>query len=54
MRDFFDRKPFGAASTGIVTAGVFYVAGCVNDWHLIVMPLLAMLAYHLSFHQVRA
>jgi hypothetical protein len=54
MRNFFDGKPFGAASTGIVMAGVFYVAGCVNDWHLIVMPLLAMLAYHLSFHQMRA
>jgi hypothetical protein len=49
MRNFFDRKPFGTASTGIITAGVFYDAGCINDWHLIAMPLLAMLAYHLSF-----
>jgi hypothetical protein len=49
MRNFFDRKPFGTAFTGIMTAGVFYDAGCINDWHLIVMPLSAMLVYHLSF-----
>jgi hypothetical protein len=47
MRHLLDSKPFAAASTGMVTAGTCYTAGCTNDWHLIALPLLVMLAHHL-------
>jgi len=43
-----DTKLFGAACIGVVTVAICYVAG-MNDWRLIALPLLVVLAYHLVF-----
>jgi hypothetical protein len=48
MRNFIDGKHFGAACTGTVTVAICYVAG-MDDWRLIALPLLVVLAYYLSF-----
>ena len=48
MRVLIDGKHFGAACTGMATVAICYVAG-MNDWRLIALPLLVVLAYYLSF-----
>jgi hypothetical protein len=48
MRNFIDEKHFGAACTGTVTVAICYVAG-MNDWRLIALLLLVVLAYYLTF-----
>ena len=52
MRDFFDTKLFGAGCVGLSTLGTCYLAD-LNTTSLIALPLLAVLAYHLFFHERR-
>jgi hypothetical protein len=49
MFDFFDSKPFAAASVGAITAGLCYVSGVGGDLGLLVIPPLVALAYWLTF-----
>jgi hypothetical protein len=49
LREFLDSKFFGAAFTGGAAIATSYVAGATG-WSLIILPLLAIAAYHLCFH----
>lgn len=49
LREFLDSKFFGAAFTGVTAVATTYIAG-VTGWSLIILPLLAIAAYHLCFH----
>ncbi len=46
MRHFAETKAFGAATVGVVTLGIGYLAG-LTAWALIFLPILVMAAYWL-------
>ena len=50
MRDFTETKLFGVGCVGVGTLATSYIAG-LDTQFLIILSLLAMLAYHVFFSE---
>jgi hypothetical protein len=50
MLDFFETKPFNAACVGVVTLATCYQTD-MNDWLLIVLPMVLVIGYYLAFRK---